>query len=278
MKIETSGFLGMGRDVILQLCKLLSSDNSLKIIFGMCYEIYFWKNNWLFRLERATYLRTSYRYPNKRPYRFVRTLSGIQCNFSGGFGSEVVYQNTLITKGIFNWMIKIEIGTEEYSSIAFGFASSELDGNIGIDRTDGSCALRLHKKKGMKHENGRLIATLSGVKDGRYTIVSLETMGGVNVTDHSILAAEINMPTQTLSFFAKGKKIPHIVTHIPESLYMAVSGFSCRSDVPFFTSLAFRRLRSATDSLVVSKSWEYTQDDYCMHRESSYNNKYSYYS
>lgn len=241
---------GLGKFVLLRLCHLVElqseieikiKDAKIRAMMGMSQEHLACKTNLLFISNRKASMKVpmTLRLNPSARYSHTHTPTGERYIFAYSSSISLDY---LIAEGAFRWTIKFEFGTDKDSSfLRIGVAPPRFLNELAIRSLgvlDGSsCCFRF----------GRDNCTyLDGVYDGG-AIPNRET----TVPDCSLVAADINTVTRTLSFFVNGKRVPRAISEVPVPLHFGVSGgggssFVCVS----FLRVAARPSSSATASLV----------------------------
>lgn len=158
-------------------------------------------------------------------------------------GDSTVFLDKQITEGIFQWSMIIIYKDYGLSEFCLGVASTALVSklkNTLIGVSSGSCGFTFWRS-----DNRELFSTFAGTNSNDGMVISgKETC----VRNGSTVMAELNMEESTLCFFVNGRKVPHIITEIPASVYMGMSGhfrsYSFRNHS--FTTVSFCRVSAPT--------------------------------
>lgn len=249
----SNGMSGMMRDLIFRLCHLVemqpnetSKDKDLRIrtLIGMCREHVIWKNHSFFIKNRfrCSYISVPLQQTNTT-YTVTQTVRGEHCFLWAPSTYTTVFLDREIAEEVFQWTIKIEYGKKN-SFLYLGTAHSSVISNCRdsvLGAVRGTCSFRFYRIP-----NGLYRSGLGGVISF-HDVPDMET----SVPDNSLVAIEIDIDADTLSFFVNGKKVPRVITRIQSPLYAGVSG----CDQPSFTSISFRRLLRTTPSTVECKTY-----------------------
>lgn len=238
-----NGLFGLGRNVILRLCRLLWwRELLIRNIFGMGGEIQLWKvhalflegrpkNKFLFDKVEDVLIKTG-------GLNITIHKKKMRCRFLN-INSTSAFLNSLIenNSGIFSYSIKIH--SHRYSlKIALGavpqrFSATCTEKFIGQDSGWSFVCYQV--------EDGRFESTFYGVTENQ-SISPKETQ----IKDNSLLSIEVDSGNHTLSFFVNRKKVPRIVTLIAPRVFLGTSGFLS----PSFEIINYLLLPRATPSLV----------------------------
>lgn len=234
-----NGLISVGRDVVLQISKLLWCDSTkIRQIFGMCAEIFQWIKHPFF--------------VNHRPRNIAMTFDANNCTMEHVLGnfqfwSDHVTQNLFLKKrivnGIFQWKVKMNrrhtAPLYEHPPLALGCADFNLVklNDYRLFERNGACCIRICEK-------GVELCGVTGV---------LRSLGGGNrihveqaVSDGSTAAIEANTNAQTLFFFVNGKKLPFGILGLPKQPLRFGAEIN---NSQIITSVSFRRLPSSTPSV-----------------------------
>lgn len=256
-----NGLLGMGRDIVLRLCNLMGNvDQSLRMLFGMCQEPISWKNHPFFVESRVKNSNISMIFKIPDSYRGL-TISSLSVIFSTS-SWRTIFLDTKISKGVYQWTVRIAYAYDRYSSFCIGSApchraweySTHQLGYFG-DNFSGSASFWF-----WKNSDSSLGSSLYGVENRKKL-----KKNSIVVENNSLVSVEVNVKSEYLSFFLNKRKIPlaisNIICPVSEHVYLGISG-----DYGSFTSLSFRRLPTDTPSPVVCKVFECVynhEDDWC---------------
>lgn len=242
----TNGLLGMKRDIILKLCKMMwSKDNNVKIIVGMCREHFIWNKHPSFLKNRPFNFANLLRLNPTGGCVVCNTPSGPCCSFDVSTDGKTIFTSRSIEKGVFRWTITVAFAKEKGASAFFyiGAAPADLlstcDDNF-LGNVKGTAALFFSSWFGHKFAS-RLFGT------DEFEKVHVEE---VPIVDGSLIAVEADCTAQTLTFFVGNTKVPHAVSGVCPPLHFGVSG-CMGGGKSSFTSVQFRRLPTATPSAVV---------------------------
>lgn len=239
----SNGLTGMMRDVIIRLCDLMGADErKICAIIGMSEEHFIWRKHLHFVKCRKTV-----NYPFLPKAKDYFKLTGNHCSFTST-DWHTVFLDKSITKGIWRWNVNIKYGTiQTYSYFYLGMARFDflpVYENMRLGDYAGSACLTFGKN-GSGFETWIQCKSMNSSGVGSYT-------HDLPVLDNSNVAAETDIDSHTLCFFAEGKKVQYVISfvNIPVSpsspLYFGISG----SQMPSFTSVSLCRLQSSTPSSV----------------------------
>lgn len=225
-----NGMSGMGRDVILRICRLLWHENDeITAIVGMCEKHHSWKVH-------------SY-FTNSRPVKIPRTLSSSNWNGSFVVGHTLdacprllrampgIDLDGKIPVGIFCWTVRVKNSEELQCSFHIGMISPNPLCFIGGEGEYSACYLRLFRT-----HTGFCDTCVRGGR-GSEAASHKETP----VEDGSLVAVEIDTVARTLSFLINRKKIPFGISDIHKPYTLGVVS----SERGLFASVSFHKLPSA---------------------------------
>lgn len=235
----TNGFVDMKRDVILRLCKFLSSGTT-KEMFGMCEEIYLWKNHDYFLAGRPTEIVISFLENPRGRYSVTSTPEGLFCKFPEDCVRTVFVDKQLSDK-IYRWIVAIEYAKKGESYFWIGAAPADRlkeFNQTALGYLIGSTFIFSRDRRG---------SLKSGIVADVNAIPWLPTPVPAGAT----VAIEADCAGHTLCFFVNGRKIPRGFKGVRVPLHVGMSG--CNSS---FTSLSFLRLSSNTPSAVACRYYD----------------------
>lgn len=222
-----NGLVDLNRDVLMKLVKLILDCEKIRNVIGMTGIFCDWRKQRIFRWARET----SFRLNPKGEIKIQNTTAGVLFSFTATH--RTIFVENIIITGIFRWTVKIFYGAN--GSFRLGAAPPQLvplcDAERLGDFVHGTCAFQFWRSDFFTVKAG-----LVGVRD----IGEISTV----VAEGSLVAVEVDVEGRTLSFFVGEKKVPHVlsVLRFPVHLGLTASYFAS------FASVAFRRLRTATES------------------------------
>lgn len=215
----------------------------------MCHDHYIWKNHWYFLENLRSDIRVSFLHSiQKKKYTVSQTHTGLKCSFVA-YGSdlfcETLFLDTLVTKGVFRWVVQFRHYKDFYSSVCLGTAPPNCRSNLRNERLEidqnieGSCSFEFWRTtySGLCNRSGMSVWGVEHIPP-RYPM---------KVNDKSVIAVEISTADRTLSTFVNGRKIGHVITNVRVPLHFGITNYCC----PYFQSLRFYRLATPTLSNVV---------------------------
>lgn len=208
----------------------------------MCGDHFALKKHSYFKSVRSTYINASLCPSSHGNLLLTDTPFGKQCVFSCPVGrSRTIFLEKSIGKGVYRWTVRIKYGSDEnimWMGVAPADQFHELDGycflgDKAIVSSCRSCSL------GFRCNGGVFTSFLLGVRGNN------GCKNETSVPDDSVVAAEVDSESHTLTFYVNGKRVPYGVSSLEFPLYFGMS--AC--DAASFISLSLRRLRSPTTPL-----------------------------
>lgn len=237
---DVNGLTKMQRDIFLRLCKIMwNKGDEIRSVIGMCGEHYLWKSHSFFMSERPKNVPATFRRNIQGGYVIERSrsrpsLSSMRCSYVND-DLRTLFLDREIKQGIFQWTLRIGYAETEIGSF-FYVGSAPVDrltyyDDYFLGGAGGSCSLHIwntHNTPG---------ASFNGLADDAIVHTTA-------VTDGSILAAELDADSRTLSFTLNGTKITDILSNVHVPCKLGVTSSQGSS----FTSFSFRLLPRATSS------------------------------
>lgn len=233
-----NGMCGMQRNVVLRLVDLMQNKRSkIQAVIGMSQEHFILKTHRHFIRSRLKVhcfgISHSFRRNPKRGFSSISILGGkIQCSFTGE--RRTVFQNTLITHGIYQWKIKMDYadGNKKQKIFCIGVSKSDH-----IDRCHGELLGEVPETHAFQFRWSKGECTYGSFRGGKRTseIYSLDRNLTLNGT---VIIIEVDAGKFIIRCFVGGEKIYDYFRDLP--IYLGASALAGMS----FTALYFRRSSS----------------------------------
>lgn len=176
-------------------------------------------------------------------------VNDLLCVFTHA-GDRTVFLDQQISQGIYQWTVRIMYKDRVHSEFSMGIASTSLVPKLEkqfIGILSGSCAFSF-----WRNEYRECYSTFTGTNSDDGSLIAASQTA---VHHRSKVMAELNMDDHTLSFFVNERKVPHVITELPESVQIGMTGHFrnwSSSDLAFRT-VSFCKVPASTQSAQVCK-------------------------
>lgn len=240
----SNGLVGMKRDIILRFCHLIWFKNrEIRSVIGICHELFQWKSHNFFRKGRPKNIPIIFRVNPSGGYILSNTpTNNVLCNFTNKKSTRTLFLGSIITTGIYEWMVEIRYCKEGISQFYIGAAP--LDRVRACDTA--FLGMTVSETVSLYSQCFDGSISPSYLYGARKYNSSIDSLGHSNVLDESLVTAEVDCSSQTLCFFLNHKKIPRGFSWIRSPLQLGITGYGRLS----FATRLFRRLPAITPSPV----------------------------